>query len=68
MRQGLIGNCYLLAAIASLAEWPNRIERMLATKKKNRKCLYGVHLYKDGIYQTIWIDNYFPVMGRRFGI
>jgi calpain-15 len=57
----MIGDCYFVAALAAISEWPGRVEKIFASTKTNKKQLFGVHLYKDGIYQTIWLDNNFPV-------
>jgi calpain-15 len=64
IKQGMLGDCYFVAALASLAEWPHRIERIFASTRANEKQVFGVNLYKDGIFQTIIVDNYFPVFNR----
>jgi calpain-15 len=64
IKQGKLGNCYLLAALATLSEWPGRVEKIFAATKTNKKQLFGVHLYTNGVYKTIWMDNQFPVFNR----
>lgn len=64
IKQGMLGDCYFVAALASLAEWPNRVEKIFASTVSNEKQVFGINLYKDGIFQTIIVDNYFPTFNR----
>lgn len=64
IKQGMLGDCYFVAALATLAEWPERVEKIFVTKKADQAQVFGVNLYKDGIFQTIWVDNYFPVFNQ----
>ncbi len=60
LKQGALGDCYLLSAIAAIAEYPERIERILATKQMNREGIYGVNFCLNGIWQEVVIDDAFP--------
>jgi len=33
----MIGNCYFVAALAALSEWPVRVEKLFASTKTNEK-------------------------------
>ena len=36
IKQGMLGDCYFVAALATLAEWPERVERIFVTKKADQ--------------------------------
>ena len=61
--QGSIGNCWLMAAFASLAENPKRVEKaFLNTKNEQAPTgLYGVNLFVLGHPMTIFVDDWLPV-------
>ena len=46
--QGELGDCYLLSSIASVAENPKRIERLLLQRKRSPKGAYCVALCING--------------------
>jgi len=61
--QGNIGNCYFLAAIASLCE----LDEKLITNKflfHNRSTIgcYGIYLRIAGIWKLVLLDDYFPAV------
>lgn len=59
--QGELGDCYFLAALSSLAfKFPQYLEDLFITKKTNEFGLYAVYLCIGGIWQAIWVDDYFP--------
>ena len=37
IKQGMLGDCYFVAALASLAEWPHRVEKIFASNTANEK-------------------------------
>ena len=37
IKQGMLGDCYFVAALASLAEWPHRVEKIFASTRANEK-------------------------------
>ena len=63
--QGKLGNCWLLAAIASLAEFPGAIENCFISYGTNPRHRYKLRIYdarKDRRqWQTVIIDDYIPV-------
>jgi len=58
--QGGLGDCYLLAALASLAEKPERIKDLFLTQEPNEEGLYHVLVCNRGIWQVVTVDDYFP--------
>lgn len=59
--QGAVGDCYYLAGIASLAEFPERISRVLATPDVNAAGIYAFNVYVRGIPTLLVIDDYLPL-------
>ena len=57
--QGSLGDCYLLAAISSIANAPHRIKRLFLIKNYNKNGVYIVALCINGIWQEIIMDDYF---------
>jgi calpain-15 len=35
IKQGMLGDCYFVAALATLAEWPERVEKLFVSKTTN---------------------------------
>jgi len=60
IKQGALGDCYLLACIASLAEKPNRIMDLFETKTVNEAGCYVVKPFVAGCQRTIVLDDSFP--------
>lgn len=53
IKQGMLGDCYFVAALATLAEWPDRVKSIFTSphsKGVNKAQIFGVNLYKDGIF------------------
>eukprot|EP00742_Colponemidia_sp_Colp-10_P014619 GILJ01016625.1.p1 GENE.GILJ01016625.1~~GILJ01016625.1.p1 ORF type:complete len:619 (+),score=97.60 GILJ01016625.1:20-1876(+) len=70
--QGQLGDCWLLSAIASIAEYPVRIERLFnhpnSTVTANREELVGayrVSLNISGWWTNIIVDDYLPTIGGK---
>ena len=61
--QGYIGNCWFIAAVAALAEFPGRIEGIFLNNqnKLSKNGIYGVNMYTLGMPHTILVDDYLPV-------
>lgn len=62
LRLGEIANTYYLSALSALAQFPNLINEIFITKKINQECVYQVSLFIDGEFQTVFIDDFVPVM------
>ena len=58
--KGKIGNCYFLASLAALCEFPGLISDIFLTREYNPKGYYKLRLFLDGEYQTVYLDDYFP--------
>lgn len=58
--QGGLGDCYLLAALSSIAANPERLERIFLTKNYSKEGIYIVALCINGIWEDVLIDDYFP--------
>ena len=57
--QGSLGDCYLLAAISSIANSPHRLERLFLIKNYNKNGVYIIALCINGIWQEVILDDYF---------
>jgi hypothetical protein len=58
--QGQLGDCWLLCAIACLAEMPSLIERLFLVKEYNEEGIYRVRVCKNGEWCEVIVDDYFP--------
>ena len=58
----MLGNCYFLATLASLAEKPNRIKNMFHEKELSSNGCYTIKCYKNGRYQEVKVDDYIPCL------
>lgn len=63
--QGRLGDCYFLSSISALAEFPERVERLLISKEKNDKGCYCVALNINGDWREIYLDDYFPTRRKK---
>ena len=60
IKQGTLGNCWFMCALASLAERPKLVENLFITKEKNKEGLYRIKFCKNGEWVEVTIDDYFP--------
>lgn len=60
IRQGYLGDCYLLCSIASLAEQPTLIRRLFHFPDVNPHGVLGVWLFINGKWKLVIVDEYFP--------
>lgn len=67
IKQGLLGNCYFLVCLSSMAEIPGRIEEMFShlTREINDSGIYLVYFYLNGIRTPVVVDDYFPSYNGR---
>jgi hypothetical protein len=61
IKQGNLGSCYLLSALAGLAKVFKRIEKVFVYTTVNPQGIYGVKYYKQGIPDIVYIDDHLPV-------
>eukprot|EP00826_Nyctotherus_ovalis_P005877 TRINITY_DN1133_c0_g2_i3.p2 TRINITY_DN1133_c0_g2~~TRINITY_DN1133_c0_g2_i3.p2 ORF type:complete len:448 (-),score=145.12 TRINITY_DN1133_c0_g2_i3:1362-2600(-) len=70
IHEGLLGDGWLISAIATLAEVPPLIDRLFLTKEISKEGVYRVKLCKNGEWVVVTIDDYFPCIpdgGAIFG-
>lgn len=60
IRQGQLGDTWLMSAVACLTERPGLIERLFITKDINKAGIYRVKLCKNGEWLSVTVDDYFP--------
>jgi len=57
IQQGGIGNCGFMAAAAALAEYPDRLERIVENETINRAGIYAFNFYGLGVPYTQIVDD-----------
>jgi hypothetical protein len=60
IKEGVLGDGWLISAIATLAEVPPLIDRLFLTKEPNRDGVYRVKLCKNGEWNVVTVDDYIP--------
>ncbi|EGR30491.1 hypothetical protein IMG5_130830 [Ichthyophthirius multifiliis] len=65
IKQGLLGDCYLLCALSALAEQQELVERLFHVKVKSDYGIYSIWLNIDGEWKNINIDDQIPYKGRQ---
>ncbi len=64
IKQGGLGDCYFLSALAALTEFPNQIYSLFRTKEKSPYGYYEIILYIEGEWQIVIIDDYLIVNSK----
>ena len=59
--QGNLSVCYLLSPLSAIAEYPERLKRILGQSKPNKKGLYSVYICRIGVFEEVILDEYFPM-------
>jgi calpain-15 len=62
VRQGAIGNCWFLSALAVIAEKSYLIDHLLPHRNLNAAGCYQINLCLDGQWRPILVDSHFPVV------
>jgi hypothetical protein len=65
INQGALGNCYFLATLSALAEFPDRVMKVFNNKTINPSGAYSVTLYIQGIPKEIVVDDCFPCLNNQ---
>lgn len=60
IKQGAIGNCYFMAAIAALAENPQRVQRLFISRDVSPFGCYCLNVCDEGLWKSIIIDDLVP--------
>lgn len=60
LRQGAIGNCYFMAAVAALAEHPHRIQRLFVSREVSPFGCYCINICDEGLWKSIILDDQVP--------
>lgn len=61
IKQGMLGDCYYLAALAALAERPTRIYNLFLVTETNAQKWYACKILYKGKWKTILLDDFIPV-------
>lgn len=62
IKQGNLGNCYFLSALAAMTEYPKLVYQIFRTKDTSIKGYYEICLFIDGEWQIVILDDFFPVL------
>lgn len=60
--QGSLADCYFLAALSSMAEFPENIKALFETKTINSAGIYQINFFINGLQTSIVVDDYLPVV------
>lgn len=58
--QGMLGDCYLLSAMAAIAEYPDRIKKLFLKRTKSEEGCYCLALCINGQFEEVILDDQFP--------
>ena len=61
INQGQLGDCYYLAALSSLAEFPDRVKALFVTQTINEAGIYLVKFFINGTETFVVVDDFLPV-------
>ena len=60
IKQGGLGDCYFITAIANLCKFPNKLKKLFKQTLKNDLGFYEIILFIDGKRQVVIVDDYLP--------
>jgi hypothetical protein len=62
IKQGLLGDCYLMSALAVLTLKPDLLKSIFVTSEYSAYGIYAVRFFKNGIIRTVLIDDWLPCL------
>nr|XP_039265088.1 calpain-15-like isoform X1 [Styela clava] len=60
IQQGILGNCWFLSGLSVLVERPDLLRNIFITREYSKYGAYMIRLCKDGIWQSLFIDDLLP--------
>lgn len=60
--QGELADCYLMAALCSIALRPPRLERLFLVKQSENKGIFSVGICVNGLWEEVVLDDRFPCL------
>lgn len=67
IKQGALGDCYLLTCLSVLSEKPNLIRRLFFPQELSKEGMYAITLCDSGEWKTLVIDNVVPCRDAMHG-
>lgn len=64
VRQGAVGNCWFLSALAVVAEQAHLVQALLPHAQLNNKGVYQINFCLDGKWTPILVDSHLPVITK----
>lgn len=58
--QGALGDCWFLAALSAVAEFPALVKRLFVTQDYSDSGVYEIECCFGGRRQRVCVDDYFP--------
>lgn len=62
IKQGGLGNCYFLSALATLSDYPNLIYKIFKSKEESTIGFYEIAFFIDGEWNIVIIDDFIPTV------
>jgi hypothetical protein len=66
IEQGATGNCYIMAAMGVMSEFPEVLRDIFVTKTENDSGIYAFRFFIRGKPWLVTIDDYIPFNGPEF--
>lgn len=60
IEQGALGNCWLVAVMALIAEKPALLNHIVLTKNIDKVGAYLIRICHNGIWKVVLVDDHFP--------
>ena len=60
IQQGILGDCWFVAALSLIAQRPNLLHHLLLTQKVNSAGVYLLRICHNGLWKIVVIDDTFP--------